>query len=198
MFIDKLMNEFGYSEMYEWSELFKYDIVPYGRFVTFDDNDPGKIRLGHISDYIIGVTTINTVCTSDNPKEWQGKYLCNEYGDCFLQEKNKAVATRTWDEELEFPYIATVKETEVVPVINDEYDSSKEYKKRTDRPEWIRVNLLGKCIVEDNGECQPGKFCTVGENGIAYPTDTSYGMPYVNKWYVLGRLTEKTIMIFFK
>ena len=198
MFIDKLMNEFGYSEMYEWSELFKYDIVPYGRFVTFDNNDPGKIKLGNLGDYIIGVTTINTVCTSDNPEEWQGKYLCNEYGDCFLQENNIAVAQNKFDDKLEMRYIATVKDKEIIPVINDEYDSSKEYKKRTDRPEWIRVNLLGKCIVEDNGECQPGKFCTVGENGIAYPTDTSYGMPYVNKWYVLARLTEKTIMIFFK
>jgi hypothetical protein len=198
MFIDNLMNKFGYSEMYEWSELFKFDIVPYGRFVAFDNNEPGKIRLGHVSDYIIGVTTINTVCTSDNPEEWQGKYLCNEYGDCLLQEKDKATAINAYDDVEEFPYIATIKEKEIVPVINDEYDSSKEYKKRTDRLEWIRVNLIGKCIVVDNGECQPGKFCTVGENGIAKPTDISRGMPYVNKWHVIDRLTDNTIMIFFK
>ena len=102
MFIDKLMNKFGYSEMYEWSELFKFDIVPYGRFVTFDNNEPGKIRLGHTSDYIIGVTTINTVCTSDNPEEWQGKYLCNEYGDCLLQEKDIATAHECYDDVKEF------------------------------------------------------------------------------------------------
>ena len=198
MFIDNLMNKFGYSEMYEWSELFKFDIVPYGRFVTFDNDEPGKIRLGHTSDYIIGVTTINTVCTSDNPEEWQGKYLCNEYGDCLLQEKDKATPINANDDAEEYPYIATYKDNEVVPVINDAFDKSRIYKKRSDRPEWIRVNLLGKCIVTDNGECQPGKFCTVGKNGIAIPTDISNGMPYVNTWYVIDRLTDNTIMIFFK
>lgn len=198
MFIDNLINKFGYSEMYEWSELFKYNIVPYGRFVTFDNNEPGKIRLAHIGDYIIGVTTINTVCTSDDPEEWQGKYLCNEYGDYLLQSKDVAVALNAYDDIEEIPYIATIKNTEVVPVINENFDSELTYKKRSNRNEWIRVNLLGKCIVVDNGECQAGQWCTVGQDGIAKPTDISRGMPYVNKWYVIDRLTENTIMIFFK
>ena len=54
MYIDKLMNKFGYSEMYEWSELFKFDIIPFGRFVTFDENEPGKIKLAHNYYNIIG------------------------------------------------------------------------------------------------------------------------------------------------
>ena len=197
MYIDKLMNKFGYSEMYEWSELFKFDIVPYGRFVTFDNNEPGKIKLANNGDNIIGVTTINTVCTSDDPDEWQGKYLCNEFGDCLLQSKDKAVAINAYDDVEEFPYIATLKNTEVVPVINDDYDKELTYIKRSNRNEWIRVNLLGKCIVTDNGECKPGQWCIVGENGIAIPTDVVTKMPNVN-WYVLDRLTENTIMIFFK
>ena len=197
MYIDKLMNKFGYSEMYEWSELFKFDMVPYGRFVTFDEKEPGKIKLANKEDYIIGVTTVNTVITSDDPEEWQGKYLCNEYGDCFLQENDKAVAVNAYDDINEMPYIATYKDTEVVPVINEQFDKSKIYKKRSDRPEWIRVNLLGKCITVDDGTCQPGHWCTIGENGIAIPTDIITKTPNVN-WYVLDRLTENTIMIFFK
>ena len=78
-------------------------------------------------------------------------------------------------------------------IIADRY--GKIYKKRSDRPEWIRVNLLGKCIVVDDGTCKPGHWCTIGENGIAIPTDIK--TPNVN-WYVLDRLTENTIMIFFK
>lgn len=198
MFIDKLMNKFGYSEMYEWSELFKFDMIPYGRFVAFDEKEPGKIKLANKGDYPIGVTTINTVITSDDPEEWQGKYLCNEYGDCFLQEKDKAVAVNAYDDINEMPYIATYKDTEVVPVINEQFDSSRIYKMRSDRPEWIRVNLLGKCIVVDDGTCQPGQLCTIGENGIAVPTETPNKWPYVNKFYVIDRLTENTIMIFYK
>ena len=98
MYIDKLMNKFGYSEMYEWSELFEFNIVPYGRFVSFDNNEPGKIKLANNYDNIIGVTTINSVITSDDPNEWQGKYLCNEYGDCFLQKKDKAAAVNAYDD----------------------------------------------------------------------------------------------------
>ena len=47
MFINNLINKFGYSEMYEWSELFKYNIVPFGRFVTFADNEIGKTKLAN-------------------------------------------------------------------------------------------------------------------------------------------------------
>ena len=197
MFIDKLMNQFGYSEMYEWSELFKFDIVPYGRFVTFDSNEHGKIRLANTGDNPIGVTTINTVCTSDNPEEWQGKYLCNEYGDCLLQEKDIAIAQEHYDDVKEIPYIATIKDTKIVPIINDEYDPSKEYVRRSERSEWVRVNLIGKCIVVDNGKCQPGQWCTIGENGIAVPTEIISKIPSIN-WYVIDRLTDNTIMIFFK
>ena len=195
MFIDKLMNKFGYSEMYEWSELFKFNIVPYGRFVTFDEKEPGKIKLANNNDNPIGVTTINSVITSDDPEEWQGKYLCNEYGDCFLQERDKAVAVNAYDDVNEMPYIATYKDTEVVPVVNEQFDKSRIYKKRSERPEWVRVNLLGKCIIVDDGNCKPGAFCTVGEDGIAIPVSSKNKS---NKYYVLDRLTENTIMIFYK
>lgn len=194
MFINSLINKFGYSEMYEWSELFKFDMVPYGRFVAFDEKEPGKIKLANKGEYPIGVTTINTVITSDDPEEWQGKYLCNEFGDVFLQEKDKAVAVNAYDDVNEMPYIATYRDKEMVPVINEYFDKSKNYKKRSDRHEWVRVNLLGKCIVVDNGECQPGGYCTVGKDGIAVPCN--FIEP--KKYYIIDRLTEKTIMIFFK
>lgn len=195
MYIDKLMNKFGYSEMYEWSELFEFNIVPYGRFVSFDNNEPGKIKLANNDDNIIGVTTINSVITSDDPNEWQGKYLCNEYGDCFLQKKDKAVAVNAYDDINEMPYVATYKDSEVVPVVNDTFDKSRIYKKRSERPEWVRVNLLGKCIVVDDGNCKPGGYCTASkEGGIAVPCDDIEP----KKYYVIDRLTDNTIMIFFK
>ena len=197
MYIDNLINKFGYSEMYEWSELFKYDIVPYGRFVEFTQSyvDAGKIQLCNGLNVPIGVTTINAAYTSDDPDEWQGKYLCNEYGDILLEEKESVEAVNRYDNAEDMPYIATLKTTKVVPVINDEFDNELTYKKRTDRNEWIRVHLLGKCIVVDNGECVPGEYCTAGKGGIAVPWKHSAGD---TRYPVLGRLTENTIMIFFK
>ena len=132
MFIENLMNKFGYSEMYEWSELFKFDIVPYGRFVAFDSNDPGKIKLANsYYDHVVGVTTINAVETSDNPEEWQGKYLCNEFGDIYLAKHDIATAQKDYDDINEMPYVATIKQTQVSPIINQDYDSSKQYVKRS-------------------------------------------------------------------
>lgn len=173
MLIDKIMNKFGYSEMYEWSEHFKFNIIPFGRFVTFADNEPGKIKLANNNnDIIIGVTTINSLIESDNPEEWQGKYLCNEYGDILLKNYKNII----------------------YPVINDNYNKDLKYIKRTERKEWIRVNLLGKCIVVDNGECKPGKYCMIGKDGIAVPYDVTTHQ----KYYIIDRLSENTIMIFFK
>ena len=192
MFIDNLQNKFGYSEMYEWSELFKYDIIPFGRFVTFAEN--GKIRLANDNDFIVGVTTINSAYVSDDPDEWQGKYLCNQYGDVLLQEKMIIHAENAYDDKEEFKYITTISNKEVVPVINEEYDKDKPYIKRSNRNEWIRVHLLGKCIVVDDGTLLPGSWCTIGKDGIAIHANSHS----INKYYVMDRLTEDTIMIFFK
>ena len=76
----------------------------------------------------------------------------------------------------------------------DDFDKKKEYIKRSNRPEWIRVHLLGKCIVVDDGNCIPGQYCLVGDNGIAVPSHSKVNFGY----YILERLTDNTIMIFFK
>lgn len=180
--------------MYEWSELFKYDIVPFGRFVTFDKNSNGKIKLANDNDFIIGVTTINSACVSDDPDEWQGKYLCNKYGDVLLQEKDIVHAYNGYDDIGEFKYIGTINNKEVVPIVNEYYRPDMPYKKRSDRNEWIRVNLLGKCIVQDDGSLLAGSWCTVGKDGIAVLAHNQA----INKYYVIDRLTQDTIMIFFK
>lgn len=195
MFIDNLINKFGYSEMYEWSELFKFDIVPFGRFVTFDTNSYGKIKLvDDDNDFIVGVTTINSLITSDDPEEWQGKYLCNEFGDILLHEKEYVKAENTYDDVEELPYVKTLKDIKLEPVVNESYNKDLIYKKRSDRYEWIRVNLLGKCIVVDDGTCESGKWCKPSKDGIATLCNTDVK----NKYYVIGRLTENTILIFFK
>ena len=192
MFINNLINKFGYSEMYEWSELFKYNIVPFGRFVTFVDNEIGKIKLANENDFIIGVTTINSAYTSDDPEEWQGKYLSNEYGDILIKKSSESENATN-----------NIYGINVTPLINESYDKQLAYKKRSDRTEWVRVNLIGKCIVEDNGECKPCQWCTAGKNGIAIPyidfsQNSQNSQNSQSKYYVIGRISDNTIMIFFK
>ena len=188
MYIENLINKFGYSEMYEWSELFKYDIIPFGRFVSFDKNEPGKIKLANDNDSIIGVTTINSTITSDDPNEWQGKYLCNQYGDILLHESQNN------SQNDEKQYSGSIINKQVIPIINEYYNPKLNYIKRSNRNEWVRVNIIGKCIIVHDGTINSGDICTIGKNGIGTLASNMSRHTY----YVIDKLTDKTALIFFK
>lgn len=192
------LNEFGYTEMYEWNDIPESD-MRLGRFVSFSTNNPSKIELFNTSkhDNIIGITTINASVVSDDPDEWASKYLMNEFGDLFLTNEVLSVGERVYDENLEMSFIRTRKWEHYVKIVNDIYDNSQEYVKRSNRKEWVRVSLLGKTIVSDNGKCVPGEYCTPYSGkilkyiGTAVPAskDDKY------KFYVIGRVSENSILI---
>ena len=194
---DELIQGFRFIEMYEWEQVpdpqFKL-----GRFVTFSKTKPNKIVAAQDTDeYIVGVTTVNSVLESDNPDEWKYKNLCNEYGDMYLRKEKLAVGQKVYDQLLEMNYIKTSPWEHYIPIPNKYYDDSKKYVKRTNRAEWVRVNLLGKAIVEDNGECKPGEYCTIytgkikNLRGTVIPAQEDSK----HKYYVLERLSDKTILI---
>lgn len=195
---DNYINPVGYSEMYEWSEIPTES--PFGLFVTFDIDNPGKILpTRSASSDILGVTTIQATQTSDDPNNWKYAYLCNEVGDKFLKNDKIAIGVKEYDQIEEFSYIHTRPYNHFVQVPSKFYDPGKEYVKRTNRKEWVRVNLLGKVIIRDNGQCKPGEYCqpnTTGKSkkmrGYAVPADYK-----VNgcKFYVTQRITENTIEI---
>ena len=197
---DDLIQKFGYSEMYEWNELPPND-SKLGRFVTFSSEDPSKIvKINKSNQHVLGVTTVNSVVDSDNPEEWKYKNLCNEYGDLYLRKEKLAVGEKVYDQLNEINYIRTRPWEHFITIDNKYYDKNKKYVKRTNRGEWIRVTLMGKTIVYDNGKCTPGEWCTPytgkfkEDFGIAVPaTEKSK-----NKYYVLERLSDKTILIFYK
>ena len=195
---NKYINTVGYSEMYEWSEIPAES--PYGLFVRFDKDNPGKITpIGSASQQILGVTTIQTTITSDDPEQWKYAYMCNEVGDKFLKNEKIAIGVKEYDQEREFSYIHTRPYEHYVQIPSKVYDPKIEYLKRSNRPEWVRVNLIGKVIVRDNGKCIPGKYCqpiTTGKSkkmrGYAEPADLNC---HGTKFYVTQRITENTIEI---
>lgn len=193
------INPVGYSEMYEWKEMPPNS--PYGLFVTFDDGEPSKVVTvkSASQDHILGVTTVQTVTTSDDPSNWKYAYMCNEVGDKFLKNDKIAIGVKEYDQLEEFSYIHTKPYNHYVQVPNKYYNPEQNYVKRSNRKEWVRVNLLGKVIVRDNGECKPGEYCqpaTCGKSkklrGYAVPAEMdTYGW----KFYVTSRITENTIEI---
>lgn len=194
---EDLIQKFGYSEMYEW------ETVPepqhrLGRFVTFSEKNPSKIvPVSNNSQNIIGITTVNTAVVSDDPDEWKYKNICNEFGDLYLRKERLAVGQKLYDQYAEMNYIETQMWEHYIPINNKYFDNEQEYIKRSKRVEWIRVNLAGKAILEDNGECKAGEYCTPYNGkvkllwGTAVPaTETSD-----KKFYVISRLSEKTILV---
>lgn len=192
-------NTFGYSEMYEWSEKPE---VTFGKFVQFSnikDKYHCIVPATNV-DAIIGVSTINAQIVSDDPNEWFLKYAFNEYGDLYFKNENIAVGKKEYDDVNELSFIRTQSQSIYVPVLNDEYDKSKQYIKRTARQEWVRVNLIGKCIVEDDGNCVPGQYCTLytGDDTSKFGTAIPANDKTTHKWYVMNRVSPKTILILYK
>lgn len=191
------IQSFGYSEMYEW-QCVPHGTPRFGRFVQFDEHYPNMIKLYTGADYILGVTSANSTIDSDNPEEWHDKFYANEYGDLYLRKEKLAVGEKKYDQIKEISYIETRPWTHYIPIENSDFDSKKEYIKRSMRSEWVRVNLLGKCIVEDNGKCVPGQYCKPfaskfkDEAGIAVPSEDENDK---HRYYILSRISKNTIMI---
>ena len=192
------IQEFGYAEMYEWANV-PDNSQRLGRFVTFDKEKPGMIVAAHDDNFIVGVTTVCAEDTSDDPDEWKFSYLCNEYGDLYLKKERLAVGAKQYDQYNEINYIRTYPWEHYIKIENKYLDKEKTYVKRSKRIEWIRVNILGKTIVKDNGKCVPGEYCTVYSGKLKEKFGTA--IPYNEKksknkkFYVLDRLSENTILI---
>lgn len=194
--IKSLIQNFGYSEMYEWSNVSNRN---FGIFVQFDKRNPNKIEPYTGDGVLLGVSTICSVLESDDPDNWKYAYIVNEVGDFYLKEETLAVGIKDYDQNEEMSFIKTQPWKHYVKVEVDGFDSSKKYVRRSDRAEWVRVNVLGKVIVRDNGECVPGQFCepVVGTKdkefvGIAKPAEKDSKLP---KFYVLERLSSNSILI---
>lgn len=194
---EKYINKFGVSEMYEW------DIFPgvenkFGRFVQFNKLNTDKINLAYDNNLdVIGVSSVNYSVVSDNPSEWHLRYLSNDYGDIYMQKERLAVGNKTYDQLEEFSYIRTFPYEQYIPIENKSYNKQVKYNKRTNRNEWIAVTMLGKAIVQDNGKCKPGEYCVpqfseiTDKAGLAVPGNKDDK----NAYYVLKRISDKTIMI---
>jgi hypothetical protein len=194
---EDLIQKFGYSEMYEWAEMPTPEFR-LGRFVTFDKNQVNKIRpVTDKNDFIVGVTTVNSVTDSDNPNAWKYKNVCNEYGDMYLVKERLAVGEKVYDQINEINFIKTRPWEHYVPIQNKYFNKDVQYVKRTNRQEWIRVNLIGKCVVFDDGQCTPGQWCMPYSGKIKELQGSA--IPYdgkcENKFYVLERISDKTILI---
>lgn len=192
---EQMIQPFGYTEMYEWAKI--PTMRKLGSFVQFSPHYPNKIELYDGTGVFLGISSICSAHNSDDPEEWHGKYACDSVGDIYMKEETLAVGTKVYDQDKEFSYIETKPWKHYIKINSPMYNDKNQYSKRSSRKEWVRVNILGKTIVNDNGKCKPGDFCTpyTGDDmefiGTAIPATNDSEI----KFYVLERISDSSIMI---
>ena len=149
-----------YAEMWEIEDGNPNNEDWRGYFVTV--NEDNKIRKATPDDdYILGITSATPIVLGDvYPDMWQGAYLTDEFGE-------RLVETVEVEESVDENGKVIPAHIEKRWVMNPEYDSTKEYISREDRPEWVAVGLLGKLVVRQDGSCVAGGYCAVAEDGKA-------------------------------
>lgn len=134
------------AHFYEWLDGNSNNEDRRGLFVTLDGT---KIRLATPEDtYIKGVVSAQPSFVSNAYSDnWQGMYLKDIFG-AYLKDENGNY------------------------IINPDYDTSKEYIPRENRPEWDWVTNDGDIVLVDDGTCEVNGFATVGAGGKATKSDT--------------------------
>jgi len=186
-----------YAENFEWSDSNINEEDRVGYFVTFDEDD--KIRIANSNDdYILGIVSGSpSILGNSDCDIWNQMYLRDNFNR-FLEED--APLYKMNPETGEEESVLDDEGNQVYQgkrfVLNPDYDDSQEYIRRSERPEWAPVGMLGVLSVRDDGTCQVNKYCKVNDNGIA-----TYQATYnknENYYRVIERVAENVVKVVFR
>ena len=175
-----------YAEYFEWNDGNPNHEDRIGTIVALNED---KIYPAGPEDEILGVISGTAAVIGDNPEcDWQGRFLVDNYGRQIMEEITEQIMVG-YTENGE-PMYEEYKR--LFPKVNPEYDETKTYIRRTDRPEWDVVGLMGKLHVNDDGTCVPNGYAKCGGNGIATASAEKTNMR------VMKRITDNIILVFIK
>jgi hypothetical protein len=171
-----------YAEMYETES---GTAIEPGYFVTFAGAGE-KIRLAQAYDeYVLGVTSRTPgFVAGAGELRWKNKYKLDEWGGIVYED---AAVPDLTDKQ---GNVIVPAHVERQPVLDPTFDLSRTYVPREDRPEWVKVALLGAVRVRDDGSLIPGGYCAPGMGGIATAAHTGYR--------VLRRTGQNQALILFR
>ncbi|MGM0879291.1 MAG: peptidase G2 autoproteolytic cleavage domain-containing protein, partial [Bacillota bacterium] len=192
MFVDGMFVPGGadYAEMFETTDGNPIDV---GYFVTFDDESEKIRKATTTDDYILGIVSADPAVLADSRElRWKDKYVTDEWGR--VQYHDIVIpAEKDKDGNVIMP-----ERTEKQPILNPDWDHTREYIPRLERPEWVAVGLLGKLLVRDDGTCKVGGYCKPNVEGIATASNKGYRVMKrtgENQILVLLNLTLETTNI---
>ena len=171
-----------YAEMFEWEDGNPNNEDRAGKFVTLNGS---KLVLATSSDnYVLGVVSGKpSVCGDVADDQWNKMYMTDVYGRFLYEDIDYP------EEKDEDGNVIREAQTATRLKLNPDYDSTKSYIPRSQRPEWSPVGLLGKLVCLDDGTAQVNGYVEVNDDSIA---TTASGM---TKYRVMERLDDNHIRI---
>ena len=145
-----------------------------GYFVTMDGMN---IKIAEPGDYICGIISANPSLIGNNDEAWMGRYVFDEFG-AFVYEDYEETDPETGETHTYTHY-----------KLNPDYDPTRTYEFRADRPEWDYVGLCGVINTRDDGTCEVNGFCKCGEGGVATASERGYR--------VLERVNDHVVKVLF-
>lgn len=151
-----------YAEYFEWADGNPDGEDRVGLFVTFNEQEPEKIKIASPGDYILGIVSGHPNTIGNGDEDWRGRYVLDDFGR-YIEE--------TYEYEEIWQDKDGVKHTETKEGIrykeNPDYNPDELYIPREERPEWSAIGMVGVLSVYDDGTCQVNGYCRCRENGIA-------------------------------
>lgn len=172
-----------YAEFFEWLDGNPDAEDRRGHFVTMDGE---KIKIAEPDDYILGIVSGHPSVIGNGDEDWMGRYIMDDFGD-YIYEDFEFEVQETDEVTGE---VAKVTKTGKRYKMNPDYDESKGYTQRSERPEWDAIGMLGVLSVIDDGTCQVNGFCAIAEGGTATASETGYR--------VIKRVNDHIVKVVFK
>ena len=157
--------------------------------VTFDEENPGKIRKANSNDYVVGIVSGNPCILGNSDEGWLGQYLRDDFGTILTEEIEEEIETIDPDTD----ETVMKKQKSISYIVNPDYDPQKVYVHRENRPEWDAIGFLGVLIVRDDNTCVANGYCKVSEGGIM--TSSEKG---TETYKVIERVTDNLIKVLIK
>lgn len=173
-----------YAEFFEWLDGNPDAEDRRGYFVTLDEE---KIKKAEPGDYILGIVSGQPSIIGNGDESWMGRYVMDDFG-AFVYEsfeyEEEVIDHKTGE------VACVAKKTGTKYKENPNYDPSKSYIQRADRPEWSAVGMLGVLSVWDDGTCEVNGYCNIADGGIATKSDSGYR--------IVKRVNENIVKVIFR
>ena len=176
-----------YAEYFEWKDGNPNNEDRVGYIVTLDGD---KIVKANTGDDVLGICSGTAMVLGDSAEwNWNKRYLTDDFGRIIYEDRMEhheaiynpdgELIKEAWDEEVH------------APKLNPDYDASRPYVKRADRPEWQIVGMMGKLYVRDDGSCIVNGYADV-KDGIATKASGKTNMR------VMERITDNIVRVLMK